>query len=162
MHCRVPTPEATEFKTRLGFNQHDLIMAKEQSVLTKTMKVFASEEILWQYSALCYKINLYFSKHRLAIEVDEKGQKDRSIDYEIKRQVEIEKELDCEYIRIIPDGKDFDVYVEIGKIHNDIKESNEKLIKESLIDKISKRLLELKFNSSHSIKYVVKQIFPTL
>ena len=105
---------------------------------------------------------MYFSKHKLAIEVDEKGQKDRSIDYEIKRQVEIEKELDCEYIRIIPDGKDFDVYVEIGKIHNHIKESNKKLIKESLIDKISKRLSESKFNSSHSIKYVVKQIFPTL
>ena len=46
MNCRVSTPEALEFKIRLGFNPHDLIMAKEQSVLTKIMKVFASEEIL--------------------------------------------------------------------------------------------------------------------
>ena len=29
MHCRVSTPEAIEFKTRLGFSQHDLIMTKE-------------------------------------------------------------------------------------------------------------------------------------
>ena len=42
------------------------------------------------------------------------------------------------------------VYVEIGKIFNHIKKSNEKLTKKSLIDKISKRLSELKFKSSHS------------
>ena len=101
MHCRVSIPELTEFKTRLGINQHDLIMTKKQSVLTKIMKVFPSEEILLQYSVLSYKIDLYFSNHRLAIEVDEKGHKDRNIDYEIKRQ----KELDCEFIRINPDGK---------------------------------------------------------
>ena len=29
MYYRVSTPEAIEFKTRLGFNQHDLIMAKD-------------------------------------------------------------------------------------------------------------------------------------
>ena len=33
----VSTPGAFEFKIRLGFNQHELIMAKEQSVLTKIM-----------------------------------------------------------------------------------------------------------------------------
>ena len=46
MHCWVSTLEA--IKTRLGFNQHDLLMTKEQSVLTKIMKVFVSEEILLQ------------------------------------------------------------------------------------------------------------------
>ena len=46
IHCRVSTPEVIEIKNRLGFNQHDLIMTKEQSVLTKIMKVFVSEEIL--------------------------------------------------------------------------------------------------------------------
>ena len=44
MDCRAPT--AIEFRTKLGFNQHDLIMTKEQSVLTKIIKVFASKEIL--------------------------------------------------------------------------------------------------------------------
>ena len=52
MHCRVSTIEAIEFKTRLRFNQHDLIMRKEQSVLTKIRKVFANEEILFQHSVL--------------------------------------------------------------------------------------------------------------
>ena len=43
-------------------------MAKEQSVLTKIMKVFATDEILLQHSVLSYRIDLYFAKHRLAIE----------------------------------------------------------------------------------------------
>ena len=122
MHCRVSTPEAIEFKSRLEFSQHDLIMTKEQSVLTKIIKVFASEEILLQCSFLSYKIDLYFPEHELAIEFNEKGHKDRNIDYAIKRQKSIEKELDCKFIRINPDGKDFDVYVEIDKIYNHIKE----------------------------------------
>ena len=78
-------------KTRLGFNQHDLLMTKEQSVLTKIMKVFVSEEILLQQFFLSCKIDLYFSKHRLAIEIDEKGHNDRNTDYETERQKAIEK-----------------------------------------------------------------------
>ena len=86
MHCWASAPEAIEFKTKLGFNQHDLIMTKEQSVSTKIMKAFSNEETLPQHSALSYKINLYFSEHKLAIEIDEKGHNVRNIDYEIKRQ----------------------------------------------------------------------------
>ena len=37
-----------------------------------------------------------------------------------KQQKAIEKELDCEFIRISPDVKDFDEYVEIGKRYNHI------------------------------------------
>ena len=117
MHCRVSTPEAIEFKTRLGFNQHDLIVTKEQSVLVKIIKIFASEEILLQHSVLSYKVDVYFSKHRLAIKIDKKGHNDKNIDYETKKQKAIEEELDCEFIRINPDGKDFHVYVETGKIN---------------------------------------------
>ena len=43
MDCRTPT--AITFITKLGFNQHDLIMTKEQSVLTKTIKAFSREKI---------------------------------------------------------------------------------------------------------------------
>ena len=91
MYCRVSTPEAIEFKTRVGFNQHDLITENKQSLLTKAIKLFANEEILLQHSVLSYKIDLYFSKHRLAIEIDEKGHNYRNINYEIKSQKTIEK-----------------------------------------------------------------------
>ena len=32
MHCKVSTPEATEFRLKLRLNQHNIIMTKEQSV----------------------------------------------------------------------------------------------------------------------------------
>ena len=127
MHCWASAPEAIEFKTKLGFNQHDLIMTKEQSVSTKIMKAFSNEETLPQHSALSYKINLYFSEHKLAIEIDEKGHNVRNIDYEIKRQKAIKNKLYFKFIRTNPDGKDFDVYVESGKIYNGIIESTRKL-----------------------------------
>ena len=49
-------------------------MTKEQSVLTKIMKVFASGKILLQHYVLEYTIDLYFPEQKLTIEVDEKGQ----------------------------------------------------------------------------------------
>ena len=58
MDCRTPT--GIKFRTKLGFNQHDLIMTKEQSVSTKSKKIFASKEILLQYSGLSYRIDLCF------------------------------------------------------------------------------------------------------
>ena len=80
------TPAAIEFRTKLGFNQHDLIMAKEQSVLTKVMKLSASGEIMLQHSVLSCRIDLHFLKNRLSIKVDEKWHKDRNEHTELERQ----------------------------------------------------------------------------
>ena len=33
MHCRVSTPKSIDFRSKLGFNQYDITLAKEQSVL---------------------------------------------------------------------------------------------------------------------------------
>ena len=57
---------------------------KEQSVLTKTIKLFAKEEILLQHFVLNYKIDLYFPRHKLAIEVDEKEKKKKKKEKMIK------------------------------------------------------------------------------
>ena len=70
----------------------------------------------------------------------------------------LERELNCVFIRINPDEKDFNIFKEINKIHRHIQ-------KKSLIDKISKRLLELEFKSNNSIitktlKRIVKKHFP--
>ena len=53
----------------------------------------------------------------------------------------------CVFIRINPDEKDFSIFKPINEIYRHIKKSSEK----SLIDKISKRLLELEFKSNHTI-----------
>ena len=72
MHCKATNGKVIEFISKLGFKQHDITMSKEQSVTTKTIKLFPNEKILLQHSVLRYKIDFHFSKHKLAIEVDEK------------------------------------------------------------------------------------------
>ena len=115
-----------------------------------------------QYCVLGYRIDAYFLKHKLAIEVDEKGHQSTDFEYEIERQKALEKKLNCKFIRINPAKENFDVFNEIGRIQVFISESNKK----SLIKKISDRLLELEFKSDNSIKtmclkYPVKKILPS-
>ena len=78
---------------------------------------------------LGYMIDLYFYKHKLPIEVDELGHADRNLGNEIERQKALEKELDCVFIRINPDEKNFNIFKEINKIHRHIKKPMEKLTK---------------------------------
>ena len=44
MDCR--TTPTVNCRTKLGFRQHDPIMTQEQSVLTKIIAVFVTEEII--------------------------------------------------------------------------------------------------------------------
>ena len=83
-----------------------------------------------QYSVLGYRIDLYFHKYKLAIEVDELGHSDRNINDEIERQRALERELNCTFIRINPDARDYNIYREINKIHRHIKQSNKVKSKE--------------------------------
>ena len=159
MDCR--TDESCNLKRNLGFRLHDVINTKEQTVLKSIKDAFEGEDMQTQYSVLGYRIDLYFHKHKLAIEVDELGHADRNLSNEIERQKALEKELDCVFIRINPDEKNFNIFKEINKIHRHIKKSTKK----SLIDDLSKRLLELEFKSNHSIKskclkWIVKKILP--
>ena len=87
------------------------------------MKVFSMEKILLQYDVLSYQIDAYFLEHKLAIEIDELGHNDRNIDKETSRKNKRKEKLGCKFIRINPGKKNYDIFVEIGKIHNQIKES---------------------------------------
>ena len=60
-------------------------------------------------------------------------------------QKEIEKGLGVVFTRINPDEEKFNIFKAINEIHMQIKKPTNK----SLIDKISKRLLELEFKSNH-------------
>ena len=81
MHCRVSTPKLIEFKCKLGFNQFDITLTKEQAVLKSKMNEFEGENWKTQYSVLGYRIDLYFHEYRLAKEVDKKGHKDRDTNF---------------------------------------------------------------------------------
>ena len=84
MNCR--TTSAVNFKTRLGFSQHDPIMTQEQSILSKIVTLFAAENLILQHNVLGYRIDAYFPKYKLAIEVDEQGHNDGDINYDVGRK----------------------------------------------------------------------------
>ena len=65
---------------------------------------FEGENMQTQYTVLGYRIDLYFHKYKLAIEVDELGHNDRSADHETQRQRALERERNCVFIRINPDA----------------------------------------------------------
>ena len=81
MDCRITS--AHKFKTRLGFKQYDVILTKEQSVLTKIISSFDGEIMQTRYNVLTYRIDLYFHDYKLPIEIDENGHIDRNIDCKI-------------------------------------------------------------------------------
>ena len=67
MHYRVSTPNSIEFRSKIGFNQWDITLTKEQSVIKSVMDAFEGENVQTQYSVLGYKTDLYFHDHRLTI-----------------------------------------------------------------------------------------------
>ena len=89
--------------------------------------------------------------------MDEKGYTNRDVHKKIERQRVIGKKLRCKFVRINPAAENYDIFIEIDKIHNHVIKSNYdifteidkihnhviKSTKKSLIDRISKTLLKL-------------------
>ena len=124
--------------------------------------VFEREIILTQYCIENKRIDAYFSKYKLGIEVDEYNHEDRNSNYEKSRQLMIESH-GITIIRTNPDDADFDINRLINQIHKHIIELTKKQTKKSLIDDLSKSLLKLEFKSDHSIKSkIVRKILPTI
>ena len=80
-------------------------------------KLLQNYDIKEEYSALHYRTDFTFKKHRSLVEIDEKGQADRDSDYEKSRQKEYQ------FIRINPDKIDFNDYEELGRVSTYIAES---------------------------------------
>ena len=134
MLSRLSASKTIKFGTDLGFNQINLILKKKQSVIESIKDAFKGEAIQIQYTVLGYRIDLYFYEYKLAIEIDELGHNDRNTDYEIKRQREIEKELNCIFIRFNLDAADFN----INKLNNQILKHVTQSKEEKLKNKFAK------------------------
>ena len=48
---------------------------------------------------ILFRIDIYFTKYFLAVEIGEKGHTDRGLEFEQKRQKALEKKLNCTFIR---------------------------------------------------------------
>ena len=99
----------------------------------------------------------------LVVKIYEQGNADRDPDYKKKRKKDLEK-LVYYFIRINSDKKGFNDYEKSGKVSaytvELIKKQTKESTKKSLIDNLSKNLLELEFKSNHSIKWkCLKWIF---
>ena len=77
------TDESCNLKKNLGFRLHDVINTKEQTVIKSIKGAF-------QYSFLGYSIQLYFHKHKLAIDVDELGHADSNLSNKTEKQKALE------------------------------------------------------------------------
>ena len=82
MDCR--TDESCNLKRNLGFTLHDVINTKEQTVINSIKEAFKGENMQTQYTVLNCRIDLYFHKYKLAIEIVELGHNGRNIDYKIQ------------------------------------------------------------------------------
>ena len=94
MQSRLSDPKRIKFRADLGFSQINLILKTEQSVVIPLLKAFSAKKIELQHKALKnerVRTDKYFSKHKFAVEIDEKGHTDRNQDKENKRQTKMEK-----------------------------------------------------------------------
>ena len=148
----------------------DVFNTNEQSLIGAIKYAFEGKNIQIQYYDLGYKIDLYFPDYKIAIEDDEFNHIDRDPEYEAKRQIEIEEELDCTFIRFnATDAPNFKINEAINEIYRHIKQSikkqTEESTKKSKIDVLSRELLEFKFKQHNAIKskclkWIVKNILP--
>ena len=78
------TISAHKFQTRLRFKQYDVVLAKEQSMLTKIVSSFEGETMQTPCDRIeCYRIgsyrtDLYFDDYKLGIKIDENGHRDKN------------------------------------------------------------------------------------
>ena len=98
---------------------------------------------------LIYRIDLYFTKYKLTIEVDERNHCCTNEDEEKEREKKIKDKLGCEFIRINPDEENFDVFDSINEIQRQIKRLNEEIIRKetggSFMNELSESLLGTEF-----------------
>ena len=57
MCCRVLTPKAIEFRSELRLKQNDIVLSKEQSVISKIIFFFSNEKVLLKHSGIFLSIN---------------------------------------------------------------------------------------------------------
>ena len=90
---------------------------------------------------ILFRVDVYFNKFLLGVEVDEKGHTDRDLIFEEKRQKALEKKLGCKFIRINTSSakNGYDLDSEVGNIEAFIDEFKNKKIKE-----LEKKLIEEK------------------
>ena len=125
--CRKSSKKFQNSKEKLGLDP-DVVTCDEQYIISALQVAFEGEIILTQYCIKNKRIDAYFSKYKLGIEVDEYNHEGRNSNYEKSRQLMIESH-GITIIRTNPDAADFDMNRLINQIYTHIIESTKKQIK---------------------------------
>ena len=82
------TDKINAFRMSLGFNVVHTFSSKQQSITETINDIFEGKNIQAEYKVpgLDYRIDIYFHKYKLAVEVDEYGHCDRDTEYEGERE----------------------------------------------------------------------------
>ncbi len=80
------------------------IMSYIQTFLTDLKVPFEFQKAVGKY-----RVDLYLPHQKLVIEVDERGHQGRDPEYEEAREAKIQRLLKCEFLRVNPDDKKFNI-----------------------------------------------------
>ena len=112
--CRKSTKKFLELKKKLGLDP-DVVTCDEQEIVSALQVAFEGEIILTQHCIKNKRIDAYFSKYKLGIEVNEYNHDGRNFEYEQSRQLMIESD-GITVIKNNPDVADFDMNRLINQI----------------------------------------------
>ena len=104
--CRKSSKRFLEFKKKLGLDP-DVITCDEQDIISALQAASEEEIILTQHCIKNKRIDAYFSKYKLGIEVDKYNHEGRNFENDCSRQLMIESHGII--IRTNPDAADFDI-----------------------------------------------------
>ena len=154
---KIKSHKVLEFKRKLGFDNNKYSF-DEKYIISALPAAFEGKTMHTKYCVQNKRLNLYFSEHKFGIEIDEYGHVDRDFEYEQIRQLMIEEQVGCKIIRTDPDAADFNIYRIIYQVRMSIKQSTIKLTRNSLIDDLSRELLEAVIE----LKSKYKEVKPNL
>ena len=163
-HCRGEKnrgPRAIdEFRKKLFIPDHEISESIEHKVKSKIETIFVNEDTDEEYFVRIYeidpyfsehykkriqvdnkdqqyilfRIDIYFTKYRLAVEIDEKGHTDRNSKFKKLRRKTLKKEPFCKFIRINTSKENFNInevsITEVSRIQVFISQFKDNEIKE--------------------------------
>ena len=119
--CRKASEKFLKFKEKLLLDP-DVVTCEKQDIITALQIAFEGEIFHTQYCIKNKRLDAYFPKYKLGIEVDEYDQKYRDPDYEQSRQFMIESH-GLTIIRTNPDDANFNMNRLINQIYTHIIKS---------------------------------------
>ena len=98
--CRVSSKKILEFKEKLGLDPNKYGFEKPD-IISALQVAFEGEIMHTQYCVQNKRLDLYFSKRKLGIEIDEYVHIDRDFEYEQSRQLMTEKNFLVKLLELV-------------------------------------------------------------